>query len=154
MAPKDVSGPDDDPIHDKPMPLLEHLVELRRRLLWSLAAFLIAFGVCYYFSKPIYSFLAEPLAALAAITRSLPDDTYLTDFTLNGRNVTLNGQSASAAKLIGLLAADPSIDNPAFSAPVTRLEATHTDLFSIRAAVLSSTDGPAADLTLHAPETR
>ena len=63
MAPKDVSGPDDDPIHDKPMPLLEHLVELRRRLLWSLAAFLIAFGVCYYFSKPIYSFLAEPLAS-------------------------------------------------------------------------------------------
>jgi sec-independent protein translocase protein TatC len=45
------------------MPLLEHIVELRRRLLWSLGAFLIAFGVCYYFSKPIFSFLAEPLAA-------------------------------------------------------------------------------------------
>ena len=63
MAPKDVSGPDDDPIHDKPMPLLEHLVELRQRLLWALAAFLVSFGICYFFSKPIYSFLARPLAA-------------------------------------------------------------------------------------------
>ena len=33
---------DDDPIDDKPMPLLDHLIELRRRLLWSIVAFLIA----------------------------------------------------------------------------------------------------------------
>lgn len=52
----------DDPIDDKPMPLLDHLIELRRRLLWSMVAFLIAFFVCYFFSKSIYSFLAEPLA--------------------------------------------------------------------------------------------
>ncbi len=44
------------------MPLLEHLIELRRRLLWSAAAFLLAFFVCYRFSGRIYSFLAEPLA--------------------------------------------------------------------------------------------
>jgi sec-independent protein translocase protein TatC len=52
----------EDVIDDKPMPLLEHLVELRRRLMWSMASFLIALGVCYYFSGAIYSFLAEPLA--------------------------------------------------------------------------------------------
>lgn len=51
----------DDPIDDKPMPLLEHLIELRRRLIWSFAAFLAAFGVCYYFSAAIYGFLAQPL---------------------------------------------------------------------------------------------
>ena len=62
MAPKDVSGPDNDPINDKPMPLLDHLVELRRRLIWSLVAFGVAFAVCYWFSRPIYSFLARPLA--------------------------------------------------------------------------------------------
>ncbi len=54
----------DDPIHDKPMPLLEHLIELRRRLLWSAVAFLIAFVICYHFAGAIYSFLATPLARL------------------------------------------------------------------------------------------
>jgi sec-independent protein translocase protein TatC len=53
---------DDDPIDDKPMPLLDHLIELRRRLIWAMAAFLICFFISYYFSKQVYSFLAQPLA--------------------------------------------------------------------------------------------
>jgi sec-independent protein translocase protein TatC len=53
---------DEDPINDKPMPLIEHLMELRQRLLWSVGAFFIAFAVCYYFSTNIYGFLAQPLA--------------------------------------------------------------------------------------------
>ena len=52
----------EDTIDDKPMPLLDHLIELRRRLIWAAAAFMIAFFVSYYFSKQIYSFLAQPLA--------------------------------------------------------------------------------------------
>ncbi|GGC43061.1 Sec-independent protein translocase protein TatC [Siccirubricoccus deserti] len=52
----------DDPIDDKPMPLLDHLMELRTRLLWSVGAFGISFVVCYYFSAQIYGFLARPLA--------------------------------------------------------------------------------------------
>jgi len=52
----------EDPIDDKPMPLLDHLLELRRRLMWSIVAFFVAFVVCYYFSSSIYSFLARPLA--------------------------------------------------------------------------------------------
>jgi sec-independent protein translocase protein TatC len=52
----------EDPIDDKPMPLLDHLLELRRRLMWSIVAFFVAFVVCYYFSSQIYSFLARPLA--------------------------------------------------------------------------------------------
>src|SRR5580704_17159267 len=51
----------DDPIHDKPMPLLDHLVELRRRLMWSIAAFFICLVVCYHFSAQIYGFPAQPL---------------------------------------------------------------------------------------------
>src|SRR5208337_4206865 len=57
-----MARPDDDPIDDKPMPLLDHLMELRRRLIWSAAAFLICFGIAYYFSGGIYYFLAAPLA--------------------------------------------------------------------------------------------
>ena len=55
---------EDDSINDKPMPLLEHLVELRQRLMWSIVAFVVSFLVCYYFSNRIYFFLAEPLATV------------------------------------------------------------------------------------------
>ena len=56
------SNTDEDVIDDKPMPLMDHLKELRSRVLWSVGAFIIAFAVCYYFSQQIYAFLAQPLA--------------------------------------------------------------------------------------------
>ena len=57
-----MARPEDDHIDDKPMPLLDHLIELRRRLIWSAVAFLICFMIAYYFSSALYYFLAEPLA--------------------------------------------------------------------------------------------
>ena len=57
-----VADKPDDPINDTPMPLLAHLTELRRRLMWSGATLFIAFVFCYHFSTAIYSFLAQPLA--------------------------------------------------------------------------------------------
>jgi sec-independent protein translocase protein TatC len=42
-------------------PLLDHLLELRRRLLWSIAALAVAFGICLYFARPIFAFLVQPL---------------------------------------------------------------------------------------------
>lgn len=58
----DTVTPPDEAIDDKPMPLLDHLVELRRRLLWSAVSFALCFAACYYWSKPIFLFLAAPLA--------------------------------------------------------------------------------------------
>ena len=48
------------------MPLLDHLVELRNRLMWSAAAIIVAFLVCYQFKETIYRFLAYPLAKILA----------------------------------------------------------------------------------------
>jgi sec-independent protein translocase protein TatC len=48
-------------IDDTRAPLLEHLVELRRRLLWSFAALGAAFALCLYFARPIFGFLVQPL---------------------------------------------------------------------------------------------
>ncbi len=42
-------------------PLMELLIELRRRLLWSVAALAAGFAVCFYFAKPIFAFLVQPL---------------------------------------------------------------------------------------------
>ena len=44
------------------MPLLDHLIELRSRLLKSAIAILVLFFVCYYFAPDIYNFLVAPLA--------------------------------------------------------------------------------------------
>ncbi|MBP6378873.1 MAG: twin-arginine translocase subunit TatC [Sphingorhabdus sp.] len=43
------------------MPLLDHLIELRNRLLWCVLALAISFGVCFYFAEPIYGWLVQPL---------------------------------------------------------------------------------------------
>ncbi len=47
---------------EKKMPLLEHLVELRRRLLYSAVGFILAFLACFYFAQDMFNFLAAPLA--------------------------------------------------------------------------------------------
>ena len=41
-------------------PLLDHLIELRGRLINALYAFFAAFFVCFYFSRHIYNILTEP----------------------------------------------------------------------------------------------
>jgi len=48
-------------LDDTRAPLLDHLLELRRRLLMSVAALAVAFGVCLYFARPIFAFLVQPL---------------------------------------------------------------------------------------------
>ena len=48
------------------MPLIEHLVELRNRLVYAVAALLVGFAICYFFSQHIYAFLTQPLADILA----------------------------------------------------------------------------------------
>lgn len=62
----------------------------------------------------------DPLQALAALTRTLPDDTWLESVTFSHRQLAITGRSLKAARLIGLIAADSSFRNPAFTAPVIR----------------------------------
>jgi sec-independent protein translocase protein TatC len=50
-------------IDDTKAPLLDHLIELRRRLLLSLAVLATLFFACLYFAKPIFAFLVQPLLA-------------------------------------------------------------------------------------------
>ncbi len=47
-------------IDDKPQPLIEHLIELRTRLMWSLGAFFVAFIGCFFFAKELFNLLVVP----------------------------------------------------------------------------------------------
>lgn len=58
------------------MSFLEHLDELRRRIVNSVIILVIAFGVCWYFSDRIYNFLSIPIrqAIAEAERREIPID--------------------------------------------------------------------------------
>ncbi len=45
-------------------PLIDHLIELRSRLIKALTAFLLAFVVCFYFSHEIYNVLLGPYVSV------------------------------------------------------------------------------------------
>jgi sec-independent protein translocase protein TatC len=48
-------------IDDTKQPLFDHLVELRRRLLWCLATLIVAFFICFHFAHEILAVLVQPL---------------------------------------------------------------------------------------------
>lgn len=56
-----------DDIDDTAAPLIEHLAELRNRLIWSVVAFIVAMLICFTVWNPIFNFLTRPICdALAA----------------------------------------------------------------------------------------
>ena len=50
-----------DEIEDTSAPLIEHLAELRSRLIKSLGAFVVAMVICFTVWNPIFDFLTQPL---------------------------------------------------------------------------------------------
>ncbi len=55
---------DEADIESSRAPLIEHLIELRSRLIKSLAAFIVMFFVCFFFSKHIYNILVYPYVSI------------------------------------------------------------------------------------------
>jgi sec-independent protein translocase protein TatC len=54
------SPSENDEIEKSSAPLIEHLIELRQRLIWSLVGFFIAFLVCFFFAKELFNLLVQP----------------------------------------------------------------------------------------------
>lgn len=50
----------DDEIEASSAPLIEHLIELRTRLIWSIGGFFVAFLVCFFFAKKLFDLLVQP----------------------------------------------------------------------------------------------
>ena len=59
----------EDDIDASKAPLMDHLIELRARLIRSLYAFLRRFIVCFYFSRSIYNILTRRMSGWSARRR-------------------------------------------------------------------------------------
>jgi len=68
-----------DELESGRMPLIEHLIELRRRLIYSFVGLALAWGVCYYFGQDLLEFLIRPLARELAPTGGHMQYTALTE---------------------------------------------------------------------------
>jgi sec-independent protein translocase protein TatC len=51
---------EDEEIDKSSAPLIEHLIELRSRLIWSIGGFFAAFLVCFFFAKQLFNLLVIP----------------------------------------------------------------------------------------------
>ncbi len=49
-----------DEVEKSSAPLIEHLIELRSRLIWSIGGFFVAFLVCFFFAKQLFNLLVIP----------------------------------------------------------------------------------------------
>lgn len=68
-----MSDPDDDYIESSRAPLLEHLTELRNRLMICIVTLVVGFAVSFYFSGSILEFLLQPwevAARMLAFTKA------------------------------------------------------------------------------------
>jgi general secretion pathway protein L len=81
---------------------------------------------------------SNTLSAFAAITRLLPENSYLTTLTLRSGRFTISGVSPSAAHLIDLLAKSGTFSEPAFEAPVVQNETGSLETFTISATLPSA----------------
>ncbi|MEQ1941014.1 twin-arginine translocase subunit TatC [Mesorhizobium sp. VNQ89] len=55
-----MTNTDQDEVDKSSAPLIEHLIELRKRLMWSIGGFFIAFLVCFFFAKQLFNLLVIP----------------------------------------------------------------------------------------------
>ena len=65
-----------DPTNDGSMSLMEHLIELRGRLIWIVGTLLAGTVVALFFAEPIIQFIIQPLSNIGVIPQSIgPTDT-------------------------------------------------------------------------------
>jgi len=65
-------------------PLLDHLLELRTRIIHSFIAIVIAFAICFFFAQDIYNFLLVPFLSAAENARALQDESSQLELIFTG----------------------------------------------------------------------
>lgn len=100
--------PDKDALVDQAQPLVQHLIELRNRLLRAVLVVLLIFLGLYYFSNDLYLFISEPLRAhLPEGTSMIATDVaspFLTPFKLTFMSAVFLGMPYILFQIWGFIA--------------------------------------------------
>ncbi len=75
---------DEDEVEASRAPLLDHLMELRSRIIWTLIAVAVAFGVCFAFALPIYDLLLRPFTLAAELVSKSSGETIIPQLIFTG----------------------------------------------------------------------
>ena len=87
-------------------PLMDHLIELRKRLIICVVAFIIAFIICFYFAGPIQLFLIQPYKAASAVQAAYGNG-HQSILELLAVNAGLHPLPAAGAKAVELISTAP-----------------------------------------------
>jgi sec-independent protein translocase protein TatC len=87
----DAANKDDDEIEASKAPLMDHLIELRSRLIKALIAFGLAFILCFIFAKQIYNVLVWPFVWIAGPENSKFIYTALLEYFLTQLKLAMFG---------------------------------------------------------------
>jgi len=82
---------DEDEIEASKAPLMEHLIELRSRLIKALLAFALMFAICFVFAKQIYDVLVWPFVWVAGPENSKFIYTALLEYFITQLKVAMFG---------------------------------------------------------------
>ncbi|UDL95387.1 MULTISPECIES: twin-arginine translocase subunit TatC [Lichenihabitans] len=89
-----------DDIEASKAPLMEHLIELRSRLIKSVIAFLVAFVICFYFSKHIYNILVYPFVAVVGVENAKLIATHFLEQFFTNMKLSMFGAAVIAFPII------------------------------------------------------
>jgi sec-independent protein translocase protein TatC len=83
-------------------PLMDHLIELRARLIRSLLAFLVAFIICFYFSRTIYNILTLPYVHVVGAENAKLIATHFLEQFFTNMKLSMFGAAVIAFPIIAI----------------------------------------------------
>ena len=95
-----MSKSDEDEIEATKAPLMDHLIELRSRLIKALIAFALMFAVCFFFAKEIYNALVWPFVLVAGPENSKFIYTALLEYFITQLKLAMFGAAFLAFPVI------------------------------------------------------